>query len=49
MKKNIALAMVSIDNVVMSAEFDVVTASMSAKATIVEYPFYDPRKQAAAT
>jgi aminomethyltransferase len=48
LEKNIALAMVSVDVAEIGAEVGVGTPSGLAKATIVECPFYDPKKKLAA-
>lgn len=48
LKQNIALAMMSVDSIELGGEVDVATASGPAKATIVEFPFYDPKKSLAA-
>jgi aminomethyltransferase len=48
LEKNIALAMVAADAAVIGAEVEVVTKSGPTKATVVERPFYDPKKQIAA-
>ena len=48
LKKNIALAMVVADAAVLGAEVKVLTNSGPSKATVVERPFYDPKKQIAA-
>jgi aminomethyltransferase len=48
LEKNIALAMVTADAAVIGAEVEVVTKSGPTKATVVERPFYDPKKQIAA-
>lgn len=48
LKRNIALAMVSADFAQIGIEVEVVTASGPTRATIVERPFYDPRKELAA-
>ncbi len=45
--RNIALGMVAAECAHLGAQLDVVTASGSTMATIVERPFYDPRKQLA--
>ena len=46
--QNIALAMVAVDAAVLGAKVEVVTKSGPTKATVVERPFYDPKKQIAA-
>jgi aminomethyltransferase len=48
LKQNIALAMVAADAAIMGAEVEVLTNSGAVKATMVERPFYDPKKQIAA-
>ena len=48
LKKNIALAMVDVDAALLGAEVEVITRSGPTKATVVERPFYDPKKQIAA-
>ncbi|MDA7430562.1 glycine cleavage system protein T [Primorskyibacter aestuariivivens] len=48
LKQNIALAMVSVDHAVLGADVEVVTKSGPTRATMVEFPFYDPKKQIAA-
>ncbi|SEL03991.1 aminomethyltransferase [Roseovarius nanhaiticus] len=48
LEKNIALAMVAVDAAMLGAEVDVVTKFGPTKATVVERPFYDPKKQIAA-
>ena len=45
LKKNIALAMVSIENSKINTELEIEILSKKVKATIVEKPFYDPRKK----
>jgi len=45
---NIALAMVAVDCAVIGAEVEVVTPSGPTRATVVERPFYDPKKKLAA-
>ena len=47
LKQNIALAMISIDCAEIGAEVEVVTPSGPTRATIVERPFFDPKKQIA--
>ncbi len=46
--KNIALAMVATEHANIGAEVEVVTNSGPAHATVVDRPFYDPKKQIAA-
>ena len=48
LKQNIALAMVATDAAIMGVEVEVLTNSGAVKATMVERPFYDPKKQIAA-
>jgi len=48
LKQNIGLAMVATDAAIMGAEVEVLTNSGAVKATMVERPFYDPKKQIAA-
>jgi aminomethyltransferase len=45
LKKNIALAMVSVTNSELGTIFDLEISSKKYKATIVETPFYDPKKK----
>ena len=47
--KNIALAMVTVEAAGLDTELEVLTQSGEATATVVEKPFFDPRKQLAAT
>ncbi len=46
--QNIALAMVAVEYAHIGAEVEVVTSDGPTRATIVERPFYDPKKQIAA-
>ncbi|KUJ81313.1 glycine cleavage T C-terminal barrel domain-containing protein [Ruegeria profundi] len=48
LKQNIALAMVSVDHAVLGSDVEVVTKSGPTRATMVEFPFYDPKKKIAA-
>ena len=48
LKQNIELAMVSVEHAVLGAEVEVVTKSGPSRATLVEFPFYDPKKSIAA-
>jgi glycine cleavage system aminomethyltransferase T len=48
LEQNIALAMVSADSAFVGAEIEVVTGAGSARAMIVDRPFYDPQKKLAA-
>ena len=48
LKQNIALAMVATNAAIMGAKVEVLTNSGAVKATMVERPFYDPKKQIAA-
>ena len=49
LKKNIALAMVSIDNSELGTILDVEISSKKNKATVVKKPFYDPKKKLASS
>ena len=48
LEKNIALAMVAVESAVIGAEVEVITPSGPTRATVVERPFYDPKKSLAA-
>ncbi|MEL7013099.1 MAG: glycine cleavage T C-terminal barrel domain-containing protein [Pseudomonadota bacterium] len=48
LKQNIALAMIRAEEAHLGAEVEVVTPAGPIAATIVAYPFYDPRKRIAA-
>ncbi|WP_433989800.1 Dimethylsulfonioproprionate demethylase DmdA (plasmid) [Pseudoseohaeicola sp. NH-UV-7] len=48
LERNIALAMVSAEHANIGMDVEVVTNSGPVRATIVERPFYDPKKQIAA-
>lgn len=48
LERNIALAMVSADLARIGTEVEIVTASGPVRATVVERPFYDPKKTLAA-
>ena len=48
LERNIALAIVSVDFAHVGMEIEVVTPSGPTRATVVERPFYDPRKRLAA-
>lgn len=48
LEQNIALAMVSANFALIDAEVEVVTSSGPTRATIVDRPFYDPKKKLAA-
>lgn len=48
LERNIALAMVEVAYAHIGAELEVVTNSGPARATVVERPFYDPKKKIAA-
>ena len=48
LEQNIALAMVSADCALIGTEVEVVTKSGPTRATVVERPFYDPKKKLAA-
>jgi aminomethyltransferase len=49
LKKNIALAMVSIDSCEVGTNCEVEMITKKNKATIVEKPFYDPKKKIASS
>ncbi len=48
LKRNIALAMVAAEHATIGAKVEIVTGSGPTQATIVEQPFYDPKKKIAA-
>jgi len=48
LKQNIALAMVATDAAILGTEVEVLAHTGTVKATVVERPFYDPKKQIAA-
>ena len=48
LEQNIALAMVGAEHAVTGAKVEVVTKSSPTPATIVDFPFYDPKKSLAA-
>ncbi|MGO4916709.1 glycine cleavage T C-terminal barrel domain-containing protein [Pseudogemmobacter sp. W21_MBD1_M6] len=48
LERNIALAMVSVEHANIGTQIEVVTHAGPTRATIVERPFYDPKKQIAA-
>ncbi len=48
LKQNIALAMVSVGHAALGTEFMVASATGPRRATVVERPFYDPKKSIAA-
>ena len=48
LKQNIALAMVSVEHAILGSDVEVVTKSGPTRATMVEFPFYDPKKSIAA-
>ncbi|WP_147126101.1 glycine cleavage T C-terminal barrel domain-containing protein [Shimia ponticola] len=48
LKQNIALAMVASDHAVLGAEVEVMLPSGPTRATVVERPFFDPKKRIAA-
>ena len=48
LKQNIALAMVAADSAILGTEVEVLTKTAVVKATMVERPFFDPKKQIAA-
>ena len=45
LKKNIALAMVSVNKSELGTELNVEALSKNIKATVVKKPFYDPKKK----
>lgn len=47
LERNIALAMVAVDHAQIGLEVEVVTPSGPIRATVVERPFYDPKKKLA--
>ena len=49
LKKNVALAMVTIDKSEIGTEFDIEFLSKKVRATVVEKPFYDPKKKIASS
>jgi aminomethyltransferase len=49
LEQNIALAMVAADHAALGTELEVYTQSGPVEATVVEKPFFDPRKQIAVT
>ena len=49
LKKNIALAMVSVESSKLGTIFDLQLPSKKVKATVVEKPFFDPKKKLALT
>src|SRR6056297_430109 len=49
LKKNIALAMVAVEAAELGTDLQILTRSGETSATVVEKPFFDPRKQLAAT
>jgi len=48
LKQNIALAMLAVDHTMIGTVVEVATADGPVRATIVERPFYDPKKRLAA-
>ena len=48
LKQNIALAMVDINHAVLGTSVSVMTHSGPCEATVVERPFFDPKKSIAA-
>lgn len=48
LERNIALAMVAVAHAPVGTEVDIMTPSGPARATVVERPFYDPKKKLAA-
>ena len=49
LEQNIALAMVSVENAELGTVLDIETATGLMKSTVVETPFYDPKKSIAKT
>jgi glycine cleavage system aminomethyltransferase T len=49
LKSNIALAMVAIEHTAIGTALDVVTHTEQRSATVVEKPFYDPKKNASSS
>jgi glycine cleavage system aminomethyltransferase T len=49
LKQNIALAMVAVDHTALGTKVEVVTGDGTRSATVVERPFYDPKKTLAAS
>lgn len=49
LEQNIALAMVAVDCAELGTVLEVMTAAGPARATVVERPFFDPKKKIAAT
>ena len=49
LKKNIALAMISIEHSEIGNEFKVTTNKDTFCCTVVEKPFYDPKKKIASS
>ncbi|MCX7347297.1 MAG: glycine cleavage system protein T [Alphaproteobacteria bacterium] len=49
LKQNIALAMVSVGHAALGTEVEVATATGLRRATVVERPFYDPKKTLASS
>jgi aminomethyltransferase len=49
LKQNIALAMLAVDHTAMGTRVEVVTGQGTRSATVVERPFYDPKKTLAAS
>ena len=47
LKQNIALAMVAVDHAAIGTKVEVVTGQGTLAATVVERPFYDPKKMLA--
>lgn len=48
LERNIALAMVAVEHALIGTEVEVVLPSGPTRATVVERPFYDPKKKLAA-
>jgi aminomethyltransferase len=49
LKQNIALAMLAVDHTAIGTRVEVVTGHGTLSATVVERPFYDPKKTLAAS
>jgi aminomethyltransferase len=49
LKQNIALAMVAVEHTALATKLGVVTGEHTLAATVVETPFYDPKKTLAAS
>ena len=49
LKKNIALAMILVEQSELGNKFDVMINNQLVKATVVQKPFYDPKKKLASS